>query len=99
MPTHSESEPQLKIGLTSLKVIWDWGWKLIPIMWFILQFYSNQNIQAKKLESMETRIHDLETADNKKDREHTDLKAQVNSLQYQMNSDKEFYKELMQNRH
>jgi hypothetical protein len=85
----TEREPVISLGV--IKAAFDLGWKVLPVLWVIFQFYANQASISEKAESNKKNIEKLETALNALDRKVGDAQATANSLKEQMANDRQFY--------
>lgn len=91
MPAEDAVEPQVKLGLTSVRTAIEWGGKAIFALWLLFQFYSNQTVLAAKVASEEGRIKDLENATNELKRELGIAQGQIIGLHDQAANDRAFY--------
>jgi hypothetical protein len=87
--TDTQRDPAISLGV--IKTAFDLGWKLLPVLWVIFQFYANQNTISEKSESNKKNIERLETSLNKLDRKVVEVQATANSLKEQMANDRQFY--------
>lgn len=83
------SSPFLTVG--TIKTVFDVSWKLIPLLWVAMQFYSNQQSIDKKASSNEDKINKLETSFNKLDRSLVEVRSDAKALQQQMDNDRQFF--------
>lgn len=79
------------VSLGVIKTAFDIGWKLLPVLWVIFQFYANQSTISDKTESNKKNVERLETVINNLERKVVEVQATANSLKDQMANDRQFY--------
>jgi hypothetical protein len=89
----SEAPKDSLITLGTLKSVFDASWKVLPLLWFAFQFYSNQATLAKTVASNREIIGKMETELNRLDREVTKNSAAVEGLKQIQDNDRQFFLE------
>lgn len=90
-PPPPPRESLLTVG--TVKTIFDASWKLLPLLWFAFQFYSNQATVAEKVDSNRKVIEKLQTDYNELNRKVTTTAVMVEGMKQIQDNDRQFFLE------
>jgi hypothetical protein len=73
-----------------LKIAFDLSWKLIPLLWVIFSWYSNQDTLMKKYAAIEDRLEKLQGKYDEQSRALGIVETKIDSLHEQFAQQREF---------
>jgi hypothetical protein len=93
---------ELKVGLTTLKTLIAWTWKVayvvVPLLYLSFNWYRNQDDLVKKQAQTESRLQKLETDYNRQDRDLLLVTSHLEALKEQVTHDQAFYLAVQQHK-